>query len=69
MTMKLTPGAERFIRAVTEFIFVEDQPEKADVIFVPGSRTTEHAIHAAELYHAGYAPYVLPSGRYALTRG
>ena len=69
MTMKLTPGAERFIRAVTEFIFVEDQPEKADVIFVPGSRTTEHAIHAAKLYHAGCAPYVLPSGRYALTRG
>lgn len=69
MEHKLTPGAERYIRAVTEFIFVEDQPEKADVIFVPGSRKIEHAVRAAELYRAGYAPYVLPSGRYATTYG
>ena len=38
MQDKLTMGAERFIRAVTEFVFVEDKPEKADVIFIPGSR-------------------------------
>lgn len=69
MECKLTPGAERYIRAVTDFIFVEDQPEEADVIFVPGSRKIEHAIRAAELYRAGYAPYVLPSGRYATTYG
>ncbi|MBQ8200580.1 MAG: YdcF family protein [Clostridia bacterium] len=62
-------GAERYIRAVTDFVFVEDAPEKADVIFVPGSRKTAHAIHAAELYHAGYAPCIMPSGRYATTRG
>lgn len=69
MAGKLTAGAERHIRAVTEFIFVEDAPEKADVILIPGSRKTEHAIRAAELYRAGYAPYVLPSGRFATTRG
>lgn len=69
MESKLTAGAERYIRAVTDFIFAEDQPEPADVIFIPGSRKTEHAIHAAELYRAGYAPYVLPSGRYATTYG
>ena len=69
MQDKLTAGAERFIRAVTDFIFVEDAPEKADVIFVPGSRKVEHAIRAAELYRAGYAPYVLPSGRYTIYRG
>ena len=62
-------GAERFIRAVTDFIFVEDAPEKADVILIPGSRTTEHAIRAAELFRAGYAPYVLPSGRYSTVNG
>ncbi len=62
-------SAEDFIRAVTDFIFVEDAPERADVIFIPGSRKTEHAIRAAELYKAGYAPYVMPSGRYATTRG
>lgn len=69
MADKLTMGAERYIRAVTDFVFVEDAPEKADVIFIPGSRKTEHAIRAAELYRGGYAPYVLPSGRYALARG
>lgn len=69
MQNKLTAGAERFIRAVTEFVFVEDQPEPADVIFIPGSRKVEHAIRAAELYRAGYAPYVLPSGRYTISRG
>ena len=69
MQSKLTMGAEGFVRAVTEFVFVEDKPEKADVIFIPGSRKVEHAIRAAELYRAGYAPYVLPSGRYATTYG
>ena len=69
MQSKLTMGAEGFVRAVTEFVFVEDKPEKADVIFIPGSRKVEHAIRAAELYRAGYAPYVLPSGRFTIARG
>ncbi len=69
MQDKMTAGAERFIRAVTEFIFVEDVPDKADVIFVPGSRKIENAIRAAELYKAGYAPYVLPSGRFSTVYG
>lgn len=69
MQDKLTAGAERFIRAVTDFIFVEDQPEKVDVILIPGARKVEHAIRAAELYRAGYAPYVLPSGRYGVKLG
>ncbi len=61
--------AQPFIEAVTEFIFVQDKPERADVILVPGSRTVEHALRAAEIYRAGYAPYVLPSGRYTISRG
>lgn len=69
MPDKLTAGAERFIRAVTDFVYVEDPPEKADVIFVPGSRKIENCLRAAELYRAGYAPYVLPSGRYTISRG
>ena len=69
MQNKTDAGAARFIRAVTDFIFVEDPPEKADVIFIPGSRKAAHAIRAAELYRAGYAPYVLPSGRFTISRG
>lgn len=58
-------GAAPFLRAVTEFIFQEDAPQKAQVIFVPGSNQPQHALKAAELYHAGFAPFVLPSGRFA----
>ena len=65
----MTQGADTFIRAVTDFIFVSDAPAKADVILIPGSRKVEHAIRAAELYRAGYAPWVLPSGRYTITQG
>lgn len=58
--------ADRFIQAVNDFIFVEDAPQKCDVIFVPGSLLVDHVLKAAELYRAGYAPYVLPSGFHAI---
>ena len=69
MANDLTLGAEGFIRAVTDFIYVEHAPEKADVIFVPGAARPEHALKAAALYQKGFAPYVLPSGRYSITAG
>ena len=64
MDNKLTSGAAGYIRAVGDFVFVEDAPEQADIIFVPGASRPEHALRAAELYRAGLAPYVLPSGRF-----
>lgn len=64
MDNKLNLGAEGYIRAVGDFVFVEDAPERADIIFVPGASRPEHALRAAELYRAGLAPYVLPSGRF-----
>lgn len=65
----VSPCAEGFIRAVSDFIFVEDEPEPSDVIFLPGAAHPEHALRAAELYRQGMAPYVLPSGRYAKVIG
>ncbi|MBR4080840.1 MAG: YdcF family protein [Clostridia bacterium] len=62
-------GATPYIEAVTRFIFVEDAPQQADVIFVPGCSEPRHTLRAAELYHAGYAPYVLPSGRFTKVVG
>lgn len=58
-----------FIRAVSEFIFAEDPPEASDVIFVPGGAEPEPALRAAELYREGFAPFVLPSGRYTKVVG
>ncbi len=63
-------GPEDYIRAVTEFIFVAHEPEMCDVIFVPGANPlhTAHVDQAAAMYRAGWAPYVLPSGRYSVRR-
>ena len=58
-----------FFQCVTDFIFLEHQPKKADIIFVPGGNYPDAARHAAELYHQGWAPYVLPSGRYSILQG
>lgn len=42
---------------------------KADVIFIPGGSYPELPERAAQLWKAGYAPYVVPSGRYSVTIG
>ena len=60
---------ERFFDCITEFIFLEDAPERADVIFVPGGSYPDSAKRAAALYAQGYAPFVLPSGRYSKLTG
>ena len=51
-----------FFDPITDFIFIENEPEAADVIFIPGGPCGEIALHAAELYHQGYAPLLIPSG-------
>lgn len=59
------PEKKDFVQDITDFIFVEDQPEKADIIFIPGGDQGELAVTAAALYRKGFAPYVLPSGRFS----
>lgn len=54
---------------LTEFIFVEDEPQKSDVIFIPGSRYGELAVKAAELYKQGMAELIIPSGKYSILTG
>ena len=54
---------EKFLNYFTDYIFVKDEPQKADVIFVPGNGYPQMAAHAAELWKEGFAPYVLPSDR------
>lgn len=58
-----------FLSDAEDFIFAEGKPEKADIIFVPGNGYPEMAERAAQLYLEGYAPYVLPSGKYSVTLG
>lgn len=60
---------DRFLEQAEEFIFAEDRPQKADIIFVPGNGYPQMAENAASLYKMGYAPYILPSGRYSIVTG
>ena len=57
-----------FLKEIEDFIFVEDSPEKSDVIFIPGNGYPHMAERAAQLYKENYAPYVLPSGKYSVTK-
>lgn len=59
----------RFIEQISEFIFAEDEPEKADIIFIPGNGYSQMAEKAAALYGKKYASFVLPSGKYSITVG
>lgn len=60
---------ERFYDCITDFIFAEDVLERADVIFVPGGNYPDCAVKAASLYAEGYAPCILPSGRFSKLTG
>lgn len=51
---------------ITDFIFREDQPQKSDYIFIPGSGYGELAIKAAQLYRDGYAKKIVVSGKYSI---
>jgi len=47
---------------ITDFIFFENRPAKADIILVPGGLRPQLIDKAIELYEQGFAPYILPSG-------
>ncbi len=41
---------DKIIADITNFIFVEDKPQKVDAIFLPGGSHPEQPEYAAELY-------------------
>ena len=59
----------KFLENAEEFVFVENKPERSDIIFVPGNGYPQMAERAAELYKAGLAEWILPSGRYSVVNG
>ena len=56
----------KWMKDIENFIFLADAPASADIIFVPGNGHALPSELAARLYRAGYAPRILPSGRYAI---
>ena len=59
----------QIIDDITNFIFVQNDPEPADVILIPGGRDSELPEYAAQLWRKGLAPVVVPSGRYSIKTG
>ena len=58
----------RIITDISNFIFVSDKPEKADAIFLPGGSHPQQPEYASELYHQGYARWLIPSGGISVKR-
>ncbi len=54
-----------YIDEFTDFIFLQDELEESDIIFIPGSGEEALPVRAAGLWKEGLAPIVLPSGRYS----
>lgn len=59
----------KMIQDITSFVFVEDAPEEVDIIFIAGGSWPQPVENAATLWNSGYAPYILPSGKYGAIRG
>jgi uncharacterized SAM-binding protein YcdF (DUF218 family) len=59
----------RSIEDISNFIFLKDKPQKADIIFIPGGSYDEIAEEAARLWREGYSDLILPSGMYSVKRG
>ncbi len=57
------------IKSIGDFIFVEHAPKKADVIITVGGSYPQLAERAAEMYHCGFAPYVLAGGGFSVKSG
>lgn len=58
-----------FIEELTNLVFLEDEPQPSDIIFIPGGSYGAIARTAAKLYHKGMAPKILPSGKYSKLTG
>lgn len=53
---------KHIITDISNFIFVEEKPEKVDAVFLPGGSNPEQPEYASELYHKGLAKWIIPSG-------
>jgi uncharacterized SAM-binding protein YcdF (DUF218 family) len=57
-----------YLEAISDFIFCEDEIEKADIILIPGATRFLIPEKAARLFNQGYAPYIAISGKFSSHR-
>lgn len=59
----------QIISDITDFIFVSNEPQKTDVIFLPGGSHPEQPEYAARLFNESFAPLLIPSGGVSIKLG
>lgn len=59
----------KYIEDITKFIFISNEIEEADIIFIPGGLYAETSETAAKLWKEGYAPIIMPSGKFSIKLG
>lgn len=59
----------KIIDDIGNFIFIENEPELSDIIFVVGGSHPESGEKAAELFHDGYAPLCFVGGGVSVKTG
>ena len=59
---------KHIITDISNFIFVDEKPEKVDAIFLPGGSHPSQPEYAAELYHKGLAKWIISSGGVSIKR-
>jgi len=64
-----TAMQKRIIKEISDFIFIEDELSEADIIFLPGGAHAEVPEKGAEVFSLGYAPIVMPAGKYGIKAG
>lgn len=60
---------DRNIKSITDFVFVEDTPQKSDVIMIVGGSYPEAAEIAADLWKQGYADKIMIGGGVSIKTG
>lgn len=50
------------LACIGELVFLQDKPQKSDIILIPGSEETQLIYKAIKLYNDGFAPLILISG-------
>lgn len=59
----------RIVTDISDYIFVSDELQKVDAIFLPGGSFPQQPEYAAELYHKGFAKWLIPSGGVSVKLG
>lgn len=59
----------KIIDDISDFIFLKDELQKSDIIFIPGGSHPELGEYAAKLWSQCFAPIIMPSGGVSIKTG